>query len=279
MIETKSNIVNVPAQFRFQDPLCYPEDNTVDFEYWLSLNIKSEDIPDGHCYLPITWTAFYKRANYGKEVYHLNELQKFLNNLPANVQYATTIQWDDGCLNDLSHLDIKVFSMSGQPMDYPLPLICQPHNFNSKSQDRNFTACFIGANTHPVRSQLYKLSKISEFFISASKVGLDGFCHILSKSVFSLCPRGYGISSFRIMESLQYGAIPVYISDFFLEPHIINFDYYGIKVHLEDIYRLPEILASVDNEQIEYLRKNGKYIYDNFYTFEANKKLILKNLQ
>ena len=32
-------------------------------------------------------------------------------------------------------------------------------------------------------------------------------------SLFSLCPRGYGPTSFRLYESIQLGSIPVYIAE------------------------------------------------------------------
>ena len=36
------------------------------------------------------------------------------------------------------------------------------------------------------------------------------FKQIMSKSYFSICPRGYVSTSFRLYESIQAGIVPVY---------------------------------------------------------------------
>ncbi len=48
------------------------------------------------------------------------------------------------------------------------------------------------------------------------------YCANVAKSIFSICPRGYGTSSFRLFESLMLGTIPIVLSDDFVPP-----DYLG----------------------------------------------------
>lgn len=276
---TTSTIVNVPAEFCFQDPFFYPSDNEIDFEYWLSMNIKEGDIKGDRQYLPITWTSYYKFHQYGEDINAINKLQKFLVRLDRSKKYFTIVQFDLGILNDVSGLDIKVFSMAGKPMDYPLPLIAQPHSYVPINMTRDITACFVGANTHPIREEIYKLDDCVGFYCQKGKHTLETYCSILSNSVFSLCPRGFSAASFRCQESLQYGSIPIYVSDKFIEPHYIPFSSYGIKIRPDQIKWIPQMISSLKQEEIEYLRKNGKEVYSYFYTFESNKKLILKNLE
>lgn len=279
-MQVKNNIVKVPSQFRFMDSFHYPSDNFPDFEFWLSMHITDAECNFERKYLPITWTAFYKKHRYGKNTSGIRELQLFLDLLDKDEKYFSVIQWDDGCLNDISHLDIKMFSMSGLPMDYPLPLICQPHEYVYPQRGkRNIYACFMGAITHPVRQKIIDIYKPFNRFVTSQKMPLPTYCDVISQSVFSLCPRGYGATSFRIMESLQYGAIPVYISDVHIEPHGIPFGEYGIIIDSSLADNIPECLSLFSPERIRQLQENGKRIYNNYYTFEANKELILKNLQ
>jgi len=42
---------------------------------------------------------------------------------------------------------------------------------------------------------------------------VQNYAETLCRSVFALCPRGYGRTSFRMYEAMQLGAIPVYIYD------------------------------------------------------------------
>ena len=45
------------------------------------------------------------------------------------------------------------------------------------------------------------------------------FQQIMSESYFSICPRGYGPTSFRLYESIAAGVVPVYISDSHFLPY------------------------------------------------------------
>lgn len=254
-------MVQVPDHFRPKHPFAYPGDNEPDFEQWYYQNYKGGT---GRIYLPIMWTAFYCKADRDKARRQnvINSLQHFINSLDKSKKYFTIVQYDDGILNDLSGLDIKVFSMSGQPMDYCLPLICKPHQ-PLPTTNKDIFASFIGRNTHPIRTELLKV-KEPGWLITDKIVKMQEFCSILSRSVFTLCPRGYGPTSFRIAECMQYGSIPVYISDTFLQPCGIDFETYGVIVPYNLIKDLKSILLNID---IEEKRKWLKPMYEEYFTF------------
>ena len=46
----------------------------------------------------------------------------------------------------------------------------------------------------------------------------NSYKDLISESYFSLCPRGYGPTSFRLYESISLGTVPIYISDDFSYP-------------------------------------------------------------
>ena len=171
-------------------------------------------------------------------------------------------------------LDILVFGMSGGRVDVTLPLICQPHiQPRSGTLQRKYFANFIGNVTHSIRGEVIKL-RDSRYYITQKKHSLDEYCSVLDQSVFTLCPRGYGPTSFRIMEALQYGSIPVYISDYFRLPHEKPFDY-GILVTPPELPKLSEILKMAD---VPYLQKLGRKAYKEIFTYEANLKFIHEKL-
>ena len=260
----------VPFEFRKPDTRPYPGDNTPDFEYWYSVNYTPSDV---RIYLPVLWTSFYKEADFGNNQVKIRKLQFYLNTLDRRLKYYAVIQYDCGLLNSLAHLDCKVFSMSGKPMDYPLPLICQPHKYKAPEyQQKDFLINFIGKNTHPIRNEIFKIRKPG-WYIDETHHKLDFYCRTIAASTFTLCPRGFGPASFRVCESLQYGSIPVYLSDEFVEAHNVPFEEYGIKVNTLD--GLEEKLLSCD---VKKLQLAGKYFYENYFTFESNKKLIEENL-
>lgn len=273
-----NKIQSVPFIFRKPDNHLYPEDNWPDFEYWLSQNIKEDETKGDRIYLPILFTSFYKSCSYGRNKSMVNILQNFLNTLDKNKKYWTCVQWDDGILNDISHLDIKVFSMAGGRKDYGLPLICQPHRlvFNNK---KDIFCSFVGRITNPIRQEIVNAYTGKEgYYVSTKAHALPDYCRVLSRSVFTLAIRGYSATSFRIMEAIEYGSIPVYVSDLFYEPHGIDFNTYGIKIHSSDYRNIDKILRSISKEEIEYKQKMLPEIFERLYSFEGNRKLILENL-
>lgn len=257
------NAVQVPDHFQPKHPFAYPGDNDIDFERWYYLHHKGSE---GRIYLPVMWTAFYCR-----QAKNILGLQKFLDTLDRSLKYYTIVQYDDGILNDLRDLDIKVFSMSGQPMDYPLPLLCQDHKY-PPSPKKDIFCSFIGRNTHPIRSEILKI-KQPGWMITDKILKLPQFCDILSRSVFTLCPRGYGPTSFRIKEAMQYGSIPVYISDKHILPHNIEFESYGVKIHSSEINKI-ENLKNIPSGLIGQMQTSVYFFYQRYFTYEANKKII-----
>lgn len=269
-----TSIINVPEEFRPKIMHSYPPDNYEIFEEWYFRNTKSTV---GRCYLPIFWTGYYVNNQYGKDDQALSRLQNFINSLDPSLKYYTICQYDDGILNDLSKLDIKVFGMSGQPINYTLPLLCMPHIYKfPKDGKRPIFANFIGRNTHQIRNDIFNIQN-TDCYISSNSHGLDKYCEILSQSVFTLCPRGYGYSSFRIQEALQYGSIPVYISDKFLIPHDIPFELYGITIDKSaGVIDYLKTLSASDVSRKQYLIDG---IFNSYYTYESNRNIITNELK
>jgi hypothetical protein len=261
------NIESVPREFKFPDYSPYPVDNKEDFEWWLANNLRDTDIPEGLTYLPITWTAYYKQANYAADKIRMHQLQKFLNGLNPAKRYFTIVQWDDGILHQLPR-NTFVFAM-GSKGDYQLPLICQPHQWNFPNAPRDIPVSFIGRITHPIREKIIdKYAKEKDWYISTKNHSLPEFCRILARSKYVLCPRGYGVTSFRIAEALQYGAAPVYISNVHLKPHGLN-----LSIHATDEDDLTQLPMN------NFDASSNITLYRRYFTYEANKQFIIEQLK
>jgi hypothetical protein len=269
-------MIDVPAKFRERIRVEYPENNKQIFEEWFYDHYTEKE--GNRVYLPVFWTSFYVNNNYGNDQAAKQDLQNFLNSLDRSKKYFTVLQYDDGILNDISGLDIKVFGMGGGRIDYPLPLIAMPHPYQFEKKDRDIFAFFQGSMTHDIRRQLINSVRGKNgFLIPRGTTDTKNFCEMLSRSVFALAPRGYGETSFRICEALSYGAIPVYISDKFIIPHGIDFRSYGVLIDPIDINFIEDILRSIEPDAIRELQETGKAVFQEFYTYEANRRLILQN--
>lgn len=266
-------MIQVPEQFRPHIRVDYPPNNDLIFEEWFYQNffVYNLDIE----YLPIFWTSYYVNHNYGNDKFKLQELHNFINSLDKSKKYFTIVQYDDGILNDLSGLDIKVFGMGGGHYDYPLPLIAKPHPYSFTSH-RDIFCNFMGGLTHQIRKDLLGVAKRAGYLVSTSSMPIGQYCLNLSRSIFTLAPRGYGVTSFRLMEAVQYGSIPVYISDSKMIPHNLPFDY-GVIIEPHDIPNIDKILRSFTQEQIAEKQDKLKDAYE-IFTYEYCKEAILRNI-
>jgi len=262
----------------FQYPIRveYPPNNLIIFEEWFAANYIKTD--NERIYLPIMWTSYYVNHKYGKDMKALRNLQKFIDSLDRSKKYYTVLQYDDGILNDISRLDIKVFGSGGGRIDFPIPLVTMPHPYNFEGEKDVFCS-FAGGITHPMRAALFGMyTGKSGYQMEREILPIKDYCHLMGRSVFSLNPRGYGKTSFRICEALQFGAIPVYISDEFIIPGHKDFNEYGVLIHSDQINEIDDILKSISPDQIISKQEAGKRIYEEMFTFEGCKKLILDNL-
>jgi hypothetical protein len=78
---------------------------------------------------------------------------------------------------------------------------------------------------------------------------------------------------------MQYGSIPVYISDEFVNPHNVPFESYGIVIKAEDAHRVDEILTAIPPYEVIQKQDKLKQVFNDLYTYESNFNLILKHLQ
>lgn len=240
----------------------YPSDNVEIFEDYFNRTFVAGGEP--RIYLPVAWTSYYRRANYGRDSAMILSLQKQLNRLDATKKYFTVCTWDDGILNNVKHLDLQVFAACGNRIDFPIPLLCRPHRYYPPHINKRIKCSFVGSLNHPIRNEIVgELTGKDGFYISTSHHHMEKYCAILNESKYVLCPRGYGQTSFRICEAIQYGAIPIYISD--------------QLVYTDGTIPLKAGLTTID-EIKEIVETNAKPKTKGVYDYEGLKNLIIENI-
>lgn len=268
-------IQRVPAEFQPKQRAPYPPDNSHEFERWFKDNTTAQELAGKpRTYLPILWTGYWCNNGYGLKGKHKMMLQRFVDSLPRSKAFFSICQYDDGPLVDFKDLDIKIFGMSGGRIDYPIPLLCQPHKYEFPGIKKDIFCSFVGGDTHPIRRELVKeFEGRPDCYVTMKKHSLEDYCKILARSVFALAPRGYGRSSFRIAESLHYDASPIYISNDFVLPYGRN-DLVCINPVSDSLSGLDDALKRLDNI---YLHKKMRDIKP-FFTYEGCKQKILENI-
>jgi hypothetical protein len=128
------NYVETNSDFLIKTNYIYPPKNTQIFEEYFLNRFLLENPKTNRIYLPIQWTSYY----HSKKI-NLNGLQNFLYDLPKNEKYFTIVQWDDNIMNDVNHLDLKIFAQGGNGLykdkSYAIPLNCVFTSVNSLKKD------------------------------------------------------------------------------------------------------------------------------------------------
>ena len=255
------NLLNTPSEFLDFSIINYPSgNNKKNFEAYFYEYFTKNNVNSKYTYIPIQWTNYLVKNNYGRNI---DDLKLFLNkNLDSNKKYFTIIQYAGGPLVELENT--LIFSMGGA-FDTNIPKTSQVislpliYDFNDKiiqqPKDKKYVASYIGRPTHKIRIELErKLKSESNFYIKNiesmnSNISLENqkiFNQTMSKSYFSLCPRGYGPTSFRLYESIVAGVVPVYISDNHFLPFTdyVNWEDFSLILKPRKIKKLKKILQS-----------------------------------
>lgn len=82
--------------------------------------------------------------------------------------------------------------------------------------------------------------------------GKIGYHDLMARSIFTLCPAGYGRWSFRIVEALLNGSIPVILSDDYVLPMSdkLKWEDYCVVVKEKDLMSLDKILSEIPVEKL-----------------------------
>jgi hypothetical protein len=126
--------------------------------------------------------------------------------------------------------------------------------------EARFDFGFVGGITAGVRERLVAMLKPTEHednsiiraqggvwaeacVRSPNESKLD-YAEFLAHTRFVLCPRGFGVGSARLFETLKAGRVPVIISDGYVPPVGIDWDSCSIRIRENDVRRTREVVAA-----------------------------------
>jgi hypothetical protein len=267
------------SQWRPKDDSAYPPYHEGPYleEYFYDRFMKGETLSN-RIYIPVFWTTTY--TNMAKGLTDYGSLQAAISRLNPNMKYFTVAQHDDAIREKLPP-DTICFNAGGNGGGIPIPLICSPIKDEMKPQpkERDIFCSFVGSMTHPIRNAMHVVLKDNDRYLFAVRSWraeveedeLQRFIDITSRSVFSLCPRGYGKSSFRFYEAMQLGSIPVFIYDQKWMPFEDEIDWsdFSVCIHINDIKKIDEILSSIGKEKIYQMQQALHKTWSENFTMES----------
>lgn len=152
--------------------------------------------------------------------------------------------------------------------------------FEPSAHEPDLLFSFIGAPSHPMRERLFALqhpravvtrSGVNYFDPSPSAETLQKqsdqkamFRDVMQRSKFVLCPRGEGLSSFRLYEVMSAGRVPVIVADGWMPPPQTDWEKFALFVAETDIERIPALLEEHE-EQFATRSQAARAAFDEFY--------------
>ena len=113
-----------------------------------------------------------------------------------------------------------------------------------------------------LKNVLQYISKIF-YFIFFCRFDYDD---LLTNATFCLVPRGRRLGSFRFMETLRAGCVPVLLSNGWRLPfaEVIDWSQAVIEADERLLLQVPEILHSVPQSKIFAMRQQTQILYDRY---------------
>jgi Exostosin family len=122
---------------------------------------------------------------------------------------------------------------------------------------------FVGrATTAKVRQALLQLKHPRGLILDSSSPEMDlaegsaggtddRYVSILARSLFVLCPRGLGSSSYRLFETLKAGRVPVILSDRWIPPRGPEWERFAVFVKEAHAARIPRLLEEREKQAVD----------------------------
>ena len=161
-----------------------------------------------------------------------------------------------------------------------LPMI-KPNKSPLPSSSRSIKVSFQGQGSHPCRQELIKIGNKKDILINIIKGsdhskkidairGLEDnlYTDLLDNSMFGIVARGDALFSYRLLETLSRGAIPIIISDGWVLPfdRTIDWSECSLRFHQEAIDAIPFIIEKLQDRRIIELQSNALMNYNKYFS-------------
>ena len=198
---------------------------------------------------------------------------------------SETRPWDKCRRSNIYYTYIS-FGKTKHPNDIPVPTHTIPNDKYPKSAAENEHRCnsakldvsFRGQAKTPLRKKMLTFnSNIKNAkFEAENKFGSTSkrMFELLENSKFGLVPRGHAMFSYRLMETMAMGVVPIIISDGWQLPFedMLDWSEFSIRVREDDISTLSSIIEAHRDRACEMSAK----VYDVYHKYMATPKAIVE---
>ena len=90
---------------------------------------------------------------------------------------------------------------------------------------------------------------------------------LLENSTFCLVPRGRRLGSFRFLEALEYGCIPIIMADGWDLPfqEVLDWSRFSVSVSENALLQVPSIVRSFSDQHILRMRQQALFVWEKYF--------------
>jgi hypothetical protein len=104
------------------------------------------------------------------------------------------------------------------------------------------------------------------------------YAEFLRRTRFILCPRGFGVGSVRLFETLKAGRVPIIISDGYVLPEGIDWNSCSIRIREGQIGRIREIVKS-NLDRWPSMARNARAVWENHFADDKILSYLGSNIE
>ena len=105
---------------------------------------------------------------------------------------------------------------------------------------------------------------------------LSSYAETLHRAKFVVCPRGEGVSSVRLFETMRVGKCPVIVSDGWTAPPFVDWESCTIRVAERDLRHLPALLSEREQDAAR-LGREARLVWERRYSPAAMLDTIVRS--
>jgi hypothetical protein len=193
------------------------------------------------------------------QAHHLNVRKTVVEHPLFKEHRQKILVWNetDRPVFDLRGLYVNVpVGLTLDPTIIPIPYLFVPadslfHGTNFSKGGRSVTCTYRGSNTHKCRKVLTAINHPNYSLVDSThsnSISESNYVAELDRSVHVLCPRGHGLTSFRLYEAMARGCMPTIVADGWFPPKGIAWDTFCTFVKESDIECVPNHLNYSESE-------------------------------
>jgi len=186
---------------------------------------------------------------------------------------------------------LSAFDRCVNPRTISMPALPICSSGAPKSGLRRIRISFQGVESHPIRTRLAGFhngdsvrinlvpkSRHNDLQLDAVRSVADQeYLQLLEQSMFALVPRGDALFSYRLLEVMSFGCIPIILSDGWILPfdRIIRWDSFAYTIHADALDASMKFLMSVSDEEMLLRQARVLSVYRDHF---ADLKTIISTL-